>query len=187
MKFKKLTTISISIFFIVLFVAANSNAITTTHTVEYPTYVKLGESFTINIVFDYELDCNCLYGLYIWLHSMVNDEITSHWTTGGQKYIYKLENYPRPSNVSWTLDTLVMYYGTLETDDVIKFKIVYKTGYDNGYIITFEARVITSHYEITIGEETTTNETNTANFTIPVLILSAALIFTKRKKREELK
>lgn len=185
MKFKKLTTISISIFLIGLIVATNSNALTT-HTVEYPTHVKLGETFTANLVFNYDLECNCLYGLTVWFYWMVNDEITSSWTSGLTKNIYSLENYPRISNVSWTLDTSIMYGGNLETDDVIQFKFMYKTGYDTGYVVEFEGYARTTTYEITIGE-VTTEKTNNANFTVPVLILSAALIFTKRKKRVELK
>ena len=184
MKLKKLTTISISIIFIALFVATNSNALTT-HTVEYPTHVKLGESFTVNLIFTYPLDSSCLYGLNVWFHWMVNDEITSSWSSGISKYIGSLENYPRISNVSWTLDTSVMYGGNLETDDVIQFKFVYRDGYDNGNVVYFEGYARTLVYEITIGE-VTTEKTNNANFTIPVLILSAALIFTKRKKRVEI-
>ena len=189
MKIRKQTAIFIIVIFTIL-IASNTNAITTTHTVEYPTHVKLGETFTVNIEFNYALEENCLYGLYIWFHSMVNDEITTTWTSGLQKYIYTLENYPRPTNVSWTFNTLIMHSGTLETDDIIKFKISYKTGYDTGRTITFEAHVITSHYEITIGEETTIEETSIVlTAIIPIVVLFLALTvnrFTIPKREESI-
>ena len=184
MKARKLLLASISVFIIGLFITANCNALTT-HTVEYPSTVKLGESFTINIVFDYELEFNCLYGISIWFFWMVNDEVASSWTTGLTKNIYNLENHPRPTNVSWTFDTTVFAHSSLETDDVIQFRIKYKTGHETNSIIYFEGIIMTPTYEITIGE-TPTEKTNAVSIIISsILILSAALI--KRNKRVELK
>jgi len=181
---QKMLVLSVSIFLIGLIVTTNINAFTS-HTVEYPAYVPLGETMDINIIFSYDIEANCLYGLYAWFHWMVNDVITSSWTSGSRAYIYDLENYPRPTNVSWTFDTSVMNYGDLETDDVITFKIQYRTGHDWGDRVTFEGIVMTDNYEITIGEITTERTSFTIAF-IPIIVLAIALMASKESLRKAL-
>lgn len=174
--------ILISLMLIALFLTTTCNA-ATSYTVEYPTEVKLGDEFTINIIFEYELDCNCLYGIHIWFCSAVNNEYTSSWSSGLGTYIYALENYPRPTNVSWTFGSTTFAYGALEINDTIQFKIKYREGYDDGTPVEHERTVVTHVYEITIVEETT--ETSALGIIPVVLILSATLIFTRKKKKRK--
>lgn len=184
-KTKTKKMLSVSMLVLALFLTTLCNA-STTHTVEYPTTVKLGEKFTINLVFDYPLETSCLYGIYVWFYWMVNNEYTSStWGDGMRKYIYNLDNYPRITNVSWTFDTTTMYYGALETDDIYQFRIRYDDGYDTGELVLFEGLVVTDTYEITIGDATT-EKTSFVGIITSVVILSA-FVLTVKKRRVELK
>ena len=169
-----------------LFSASTISTAFTTHTVEYPAYVPLGETIDVNIIFSYAVEEDCLYGQYVWLQWMVNNETTTNtWTYGSREYIYNLDNYPRISNVIFSYDTLVMYYGNLAVDDVFTFKMYYYSGYDWGDKITYAGIQRTDTFEIIIGEPPTTEKTN--GFSVifaPLLILSLALMVTKRKKGE---
>jgi len=179
MKSKKILLTSVSLIFLFLF-ATNANALTT-YIVEYPTQVKLGDLFTINIIFEYELDCNCLYGVYVWFYYAVNSDYTSSsWASGMSTYISGLENYPRLTNVSWTFDTTVFAYSSLEINDTIQFKIKYKTGHDDGIPVDFEKTVVTHMYEITIVEEITTE--TSAGIITSIFVLAAIVIFTRKRR-----
>jgi len=181
MKKRKMLAIAASLILIALFTSNSSVIASTTHTVEYPETVKLGETIDVNLVFSYDIEANCLFGQYVWLQWMVNDETTAAtWTYGLREYIYNLENYPRISNVTFSYDTLVMYYGNLAVDDVFTFKMYYYTGYDWGDKITFEGIARTDTYEITITS--TTDETGLSMIGLTLALITVAAIVTRKKR-----
>ena len=173
---KQKILVSVSVIFLALFVTTLCNA-GTTYTVEYPTSVELGETIELNLIFNYELATDCLYSSKVYIYWSVNNEISSTWTSGISKYV---SNSPRPTNVSWIFDTLIMYGGALEIDDVIRFKFMYKMGVENIELkyITFLGIIITDTYEVTIGE-ITTEKTDFIIALTPIIVLAIALMASK--------
>ena len=178
MKIRKKLVLSVSMIFIALFVSTNSSALTT-YIVVYPETVQLGELFTINLIFDYELDCNCLYSDRAHFYWSVNEEYVI-MTAGVSKLLYNLENYPRPTNVSFTFDSAVFAYSSLATGDIIRFRLKFETGYELNNIIYFEGIIRTPTYEITIGEAVT--DKTSAGIITSMFVLAAIVIFTRKRK-----
>lgn len=180
---KQKILVSVSVIFLALFVTTLCNA-GTTHTVECPTSVELGETIELNLIFDYELATDCLYSSKVYIYWSVNNETSSTWTSGMYKYV---SNFPRPTNVSWIFDTSVMYYGALEIGDVIRFKFLYTMGVENIELncIYFLGYLHTDTYEVTIGEITTERTSFIIAFT-PIIVLAIALMAGKLSLREAL-
>lgn len=179
MKSKKILLTSIGLIFLFMFATA-TNA-DTGHTVEYPSTVRLGDLFTMNIIFDYEVASDCLFSMKVYFYFAVNDVHTTTWANGISKYV---SNAPRPTNISWTLDTSIVA-GGLEVGDIFKFRFIYKMGVEDavaGYI-QFLGIIVTDTYEITIGEPKGAGFDFAALFIGFTLIAIAVTIIRRKRTR----
>lgn len=176
MKKRKKLVLFISMIFIALFVSANSSALTT-HTVEYPSEVTSGDMFTINLIFDYPSDTDCMYSETADFHWSINSEIIP-WTNKLRK---SLPDYPRPTNISWTFDSSIFSYGSLEVGDIIRFKFVFTTGTILNNNIYLSNITRTSVYELTIVEAVT-EQTSAVGIITSMFVLAAIVIFIRKKK-----
>jgi len=174
MKIRKTLLVSASLIF--LFIFTTTSTAFTTYTVEYPSNVKLGDLFTINLVFDYELDSDCLYSEAVSFHWSVNNDYVSLI----RKISRNVDNYPRPVNISWTLDTSVMEYGTLEVGDIIRIRFTFRIGTEVNGIIYPSNLITTTIYKITIDEAVT--EKTSAGIITSIFVLAAIVIFTRKRK-----
>lgn len=176
MKTKRKLVLSFSLIFIALFVVSITTNAATNYTVEYPTHVELGATITVNLVFNYATASDCIYDMKVYFYWSINNDVhTTCWTDGVSKYI---SNYPRPANISWTFNTSAMAGGTLQTNDTIQFRFMYKMGIEDAVTncISFLGIIITDTYEIAIREPKGVSGFEFALITI-------AVIFTRKRRK----
>lgn len=162
---------------------------TTIDTVTHPESVKIGKSFEVEVFFNYSYSpSSCLYGDYIWLFYDVSPNPYVDFT----QYITKTITELRPPSVSIKIDTLDL---DCAINDTFMFRIRFNEGIETcptcppeDRKVYDEGNVTTENYELTIVEEierwTNFAVVSPISIIAPILILSIALIVTKRKKGE---
>lgn len=154
LKKKNLTIISGLTILCLLFVSLNVNSAlnVTIEDISYPTSVKLDSTFEVKVAFKYLTSSACIYGNYIYLKYEIR---TANNVPLEMKTIpYRIVQNPKPSRVTFSLDTSEMTLGSMETDATFKFKIEYTPGIIDqlGVITQSGSKVSTEWYELTISK-----------------------------------
>ena len=186
MKFKeKRRTKTVLFSFMVLCLFSCSfltEATTRIHSVSYPDFVGIDETFEIIVNFDYQLSTNALYGNYIWLYydiaggSIEPDlDYTQYLTVA----IDELPDSPRPSQVVIEVDLSTMVH---RVNDTFIFRIKYIQGVLHYDSVLKSGEMMSEIYELTIG--TTRASSPTASIFLSLLVLSGVVLLSKKNHFE---
>jgi len=155
-------------------------AMTVIDNVSYPSTIQVGDSFDVDVVFEYRYALDCLYGDYIWLYYDYGpNPVTSAFTLNIEKTIIEI----RPHIVTITVDTSDM--NDLVADDIFRFRIQYIKGSErtDGTGGLYDMGIgHSANFDIGVELEDPVDPNATALYFMPIALIGLAIIYMKKHR-----